>query len=317
MPYQEHPRPPETEPAEVRLRALTPEDYVAFNEVAQSAWPGIKLFSEPIYVALTDQGVSTAAQEGNQLVGVSLNFLKPGSRRGEYAVYVHMIGTRQEQQGRGVGRQLMQHNYRLITEDLVGPGLTELKLTSDPLEAKNVLFYLHHLGMVADQYKLDAYKSLATGGAVQHRGLPADRLVYTARPAEAWATQRQLPTPPQYLQYLLGQPQAGLWFAEWQAGRQPDWAARGQEQATPPVLFVETPADLTTLKAADPELAQAWRRFHQHTLGTLLTPEVGYTAVDAVRLDQAGAPWHLLVLLRDFDHQQPAALQQAVTGTQL
>ena len=296
----------EVEPQDIAVRKLTPDDYHSFNELAQSAWPGIKLFSEPIFVALTDQGVSVALTEGQTLVGASFNFIKPTGRPREYCLYVHMLGTRQDRQGQGIGKKVMQENYRLITSGELGDGVTEVKLTSDPLEAKNVLFYLHHLGMTVHQYKPEAYKTLSTTGAEQHKGLPADRFVYTVQPGLAWANQRQLPTSDEYVDYVLRRPEALKTFGD---GPPQDFHDR------PPLVFVEVPQQIATIKQDNLELAIDWRRFQQQQFEQLFSPEAGYSAVDAVVLTAQNQTKQFIVCLRDFDESNPECISQSLSET--
>ncbi|GEM_PF-1655232 len=295
----------EHEPQGLSLRRLTPQDYHSFNELAQSAWPGIKLFSEPIFVALTDNGVSVAATEGSELVGASFNFIKPAARSGEYALYVHMLGTRQERQGKGVGRKIMRENYRLIESGELGPGLTEVKLTSDPLEAKNVMFYLHHLGMIVQTYKPDAYKTLSTTGAEQHKGLPADRFVYTAQPITPWVRERRLPTPDVYANYVNQNPTAVRTFAE-----NKERSAAGETSS--PVVLVEVPMQIEAIKHASMAEAQDWRRYHQTVFASLFIESAGFSAVDAVTLLSEGIPRQFIVCMRNFDQENPECLLQQI-----
>lgn len=291
----------ELEPQGLSLRRLTPQDYQQFTEVAQSAWPGIRMFSEPIFVALTDNGVSIAATEGQEMIGASFNFIKPGSRKGEFALYVHMLGTKQDRQGKGVGRKIMRENYRVVETGEVGPGITEVKLTSDPLEAKNVMFYLHHMGMSVHTYLPDAYKSLRTAGAQQHTGLPADRFVYTARPKESWSQERRLPTPEEYLAYITSHPNAVKMFNH-------DNDADTFEHF--PVVLVEVPLHIDEVKQTNIEEALSWRKYQQNLFSSLFSEQERFSAVDAVKLFTQDTVRQFIVCMQNFDQQNPECLTQ-------
>src|SRR5688500_6201232 len=121
----------------IEIERLTPFDYVDFNKVTQSAWPGLAKSSVQDFTAITDCGVSFGAFEQDRLIGASYNFVKPTDRFGNFHLYVHMLGVLSEEQGRGVGRRLMKANYDLVRDAELGESVLEVKLTSDPLDGQN------------------------------------------------------------------------------------------------------------------------------------------------------------------------------------
>lgn len=295
----------ETEPIGVNIVSLTPDHYTDFNELAQSAWPGVSVNAEHDFVAITDHGVSLAATENNKLLGASLNLIKPSEQRGSYHLLIHMLGTKKEAQGKGVGSKLMQTAYTMVRSGQLGEQVKEVRLTSDPLELGNVMFYLHHHGMHVSTYKPDAYKSLKTGGAQQHLGLPADRFLYACEPASKWVKQRELPSAEEYRQTLQLRPEIALHPNTSEALYTAQIGLRN-------ILLVEVPGDIAEVKSRDMQAAYRLRVFHQTVFSEAFNR--GYAAVDATTLETAEGTKSYIVLMHGFNEKDPQCLRKAVSS---
>lgn len=292
----------EVEPQGVSVRPMTPDDYVGFSDLAQSAWPNVQVNAEHDFVAITDHGVSLAAIDEQGMVGASYNLIKPSENPGEYHLLVHMLGTRQGQQGKGIGRKLMGENYKMVTSRELGNSVREVRLTSDPLEAKNVIFYLHHLGMHSGTYKIDPYKLLAESGADQQRGLPSDRFLYSCEPASGWVKNRQLPTQEAYEAVIARNPNAVLSIDTPLPRNFTNRAKR--------VIFVEMPESIVATKSVDMQRAREWRDFHR--AACIEAFDYGYAAVDTVVLPAEQGSRHFIVLMRGFNERNPRVLTDAI-----
>lgn len=294
------------------IRLMEPGDYQGFSDVVQSAWPGLYANAEHDFVALTDHGVSFAAFDNEgEMLGASLNMVRPSSN-GKFHVLVHMLGVRREGQGHGVGQRLMSNVFTLVEGGQLGTSVDEVRLTSDPLELRNVTFYLRHSGMSVGEYKPDAYRNLAEGGGEQHRGLPADRFMYTAHPASRWIKERVMPSDETYLAASQRHPEAVLNFTRLVSANDllVNLEEREQKGILPNFLLVQVPEDIGQVKARDMQDAVGWRQFHGIVFPYLF--EHGYRAVDITHMINGLIPSHFIVLVRNFDDTNPHALINAL-----
>ena len=182
---------------QILVRTLNPDDYDAWNAIAESAW-GIENINRPWdFTALVkDNHVSVALSDGDAVKGASLNLLKIGNDGLPYLL-IHMLAVHAHSQNDGLGKLLMDANYALIREGKIAH--TEIiKLTSDPMDSRNVRLYLHKCRMHANVYIPEAYKGLETEGGEKHLGLQADRLYYQCCPSSPWVRQGIVPTQPDY-----------------------------------------------------------------------------------------------------------------------
>jgi predicted GNAT superfamily acetyltransferase len=280
----------ESESSAIEVRNLQPQDHTAYLEVVASAWPGLQGLQEHDFIAKATMGNLLGAFDQNgQLLGFSDNVVGAGKKK---EVLVHMIASRQETQDRGVGQRLMEANFELFRNGALSPDYQVLALTSDPLESRNVGFYLHKNPFVASQYKVDAYKAAANSGSITHQGLPQDRFYYRARPNSAWAMDRQLPQIEQYVSLL---------------DHRSTFNVTQLTNNTLPVL-VEIPYDIQAIKAEDLEAARSHRIQQRRMFQWLFVS--GFTALDQFRHDGRS----FIVLMHGFDHNNPTQLVDLVNG---
>jgi len=275
------------------IRPLGPGDYRQWLNVANSAWVGIsEINKEWDFVALTKDSIASPGlfSEG-RLIGASLNLVKANTNS-QYLL-VHMLAVHGDYQGLGLGFRLMEANYDLIKDNILGEGVQTVKLTSDPFDVRNVGFYLHRCHMHSNTYIDDAYKTLNEEGAGKHRGLPADRLYYVCQPNSLWSQIVTLPNQADYEQLISRHPELLL-----------------ETGNNFPIVLVQTPSDIEKLKGDSLEQAVLWRLQQRNALTSVF--ERGYTAVDCVTISGSDRPRCYIVCLRGFDQSKPFLLEQQV-----
>ncbi len=119
-----------------------------------------------LIAAQRHDGLVLGAYDRGKMVGVLMGFT--ALSRGRAYHYSHITGVRKDYQGRGVGLalKLAQREY------VLGRGLSFVKWTFDPLQARNAFFNIGKLGGVCRVYIRDMYGRL--GGSL-NRGRLTDR----------------------------------------------------------------------------------------------------------------------------------------------
>jgi len=112
--------------------------------------------------------------DGDRMIGASAAFFGPPADR---TMHSHITGIVPGQQGRGLGRQLKEHQRAWALERGVG----RITWTFDPLVARNAYFNLAVLGARATQYLVDHYGAMADA---VNRGDESDRLMVSWALAE-------------------------------------------------------------------------------------------------------------------------------------
>jgi predicted GNAT superfamily acetyltransferase len=271
--------------ARCQIRTLQPDDYTEWVKIAESAWGQININQSWDFTALTKDNIaSVGITDGNKLIGASLNIIKAGD---DDYLLVHMLGVTSEYQNVGLGKKLMEANYDLIRLGRL-KNIATVKLTSDPLDSRNVRLYLHKCKMHANQYLEDAYRGLSESGGEKHIGLPSDRLYYVSHPQSLWVNSGVLPTSEQY-QLLLE--------------KYPKYLDPGSHA---PIIFVETPEDLETFKKDFPEEALNWRQSQRNIFELLFSR--GYTAVDHTIINHDNSSRFFIVCSQGFDESNPKCL---------
>ncbi len=278
----------------LNISSMSSKDYQSWCQIIDTTWPGLPHTLEHDFVALVGSTqTSLAAIKDNQMVGASLNTLHLD--QGNLYLYVHMIGVPEAHQNQGIGTALMKQNLELVKNH---QAITGMRLTSDPLDTRNVRLYLNHSSMISHQYKEEAYHNLGESGGEQHKNLPSDRLLYQYTHDTPWSTSRVLPDQKDYQDYLDQQSSSLVASAE----------SLGQQ--TPPIVLVQSLLDLEACLKANPLKAQQARQFHRQVLPELFS--LGYTAVDQVVVKTTDDHASCIVLLKDFDQNDPDCLVRSI-----
>lgn len=274
----------------IEVRPASEADYEGYLDVVGSAWPGLKGLQEHDFIAKVTMGNIIVANDDSRIVGFSDNVVGINCPQ----LMIHMIATHSEVQGQGVGNKLMERNFAIIRSGQLPSDYQQIVLTSDPLEVRNVKYYLHRHGFVSNTYYLDKYKKVAgSDSSVTHAGLPQDRFLYSAMPNGLWSTARVLPSRNTY-ELVMNQENT----------ISPDSM---YHENSYPVVFVEVPTNLQAIKAISLEQAIKWRNFHRGSIQSLF--DNGYTAVDHTIQENDRT---FMVMLRDFDPNNPTCLKDAV-----
>lgn len=112
--------------------------------------------------------------DDQRMIGASAAFYGPPAER---TMHSHITGILPGQQGRGLGRQLKEHQRAWALERGVG----HITWTFDPLVARNAHFNLAVLGTRATAYLVDHYGAMADA---VNRGDESDRLMVSWALAE-------------------------------------------------------------------------------------------------------------------------------------
>lgn len=222
-----------------------------FDLLWQRSTPAIPL---PVLRALTHAGnYAAGAYDAGHLVGALVGLV--GWYEGVPALHSHILGVLPEAQGRGIGAEL-KLDQRVWAR---ARGLGNVVWAFDPLLQRIARFSLSRLGATVVAYLPDFYGPMADQF---NADVPTDRLL------AVWPTE----------------PGAG-------PGPVPDGATSiltvnqyGDPVIAPvegPLLSVATPADIVSLRRAEPEAAQIWTEALRATLAVALGAGYRVTGLDA------------------------------------
>jgi len=246
------------------------------EEVFSEIWrrDGAPPMSAELMRALAHTGNYVAgAFLDDRLVGGLVGFLGrlPGR---PLHLHSHILGVLPEQQLRGTGFALKQHQRSWALER----GIAEVTWTFDPLVRRNGYFNVAKLGAEVLEYHVDFYGSMEdgiNGDGASDRVLAVWRLD-SERSAAAARGRAEEPD----LERLLAE---GAHVALQEA-------ADGTPRAQPgfaPVLLCQAPADVVQLRQAERRLADGWRTALRDTMGRALSD--GYATVGMTR-----SGWYVL-----------------------
>lgn len=188
----------------------------------------------------------------------------------------HMLAVDPEARDLGLGTRL-----KLYQRELLLPlEVEEIQWTYDPLEARNAHLNLNRLGAEVAEYVEDMYANEM--GSELARGIGTDRFIVAWRIQSARVEERVAGRLPDFAT------QAARFAAAPVANTETPRAAEGVPLALPeqPLVRVEIPASIQTVKADDPEAAYAWRLSTRRAFQEYLAR--GYR-VEAFWLDPAAA----------------------------
>lgn len=235
---------------------VTPEEFRACVRLQELTWG--TGFSERVPSAI----LGIAARMGGVVAGAVLPdgslagfvFGLTGLEEGTPTHWSDMLAVHPGYRGRGLGWALKMHQR----DRLLALGVTGVRWTFDPLEARNAHLNLARLGGVAREYVEDMY---GNSDSPLHRGIGTDRLVVR------WELDS-----PRVRARLAGREAAG----SPRESRLPVAILSVEERSDPtgkplevpgsrrldleePVLALPIPRDLQGLKARAPDVALLWR----------------------------------------------------------
>jgi predicted GNAT superfamily acetyltransferase/predicted GIY-YIG superfamily endonuclease len=237
--------------------------------------------------AMANSGsIVVGAYDENRLIGMALAF--PGRRDKKWLLWSHMAGVHPTYQGKGVGFGLKQFQR----DWALSQGYKTIAWTFDPLQSGNANFNFRRLGVVSDIYHVDFYGHMPDG---INAGLPSDRLEVTwnlSAPRVKALAATQKPAEHKYSieNQLL---KVGI-------NKEPvlDLSLIDAQQAA---YLIEIPANISSLKQANPELAYEWRIALRNALQMMLSKS--FMIVDFLEiagrfyyLGMPPKPWFLYVL---------------------
>jgi predicted GNAT superfamily acetyltransferase len=244
-------------------RAESPGDYVALQEAQRLAW-GLADDSYVVPVATMVGAqhhgglVLGAFTEEGRAVGLSFAFL--GRVGGRWCLYSQLTGVVPGAQGQGLGARMKE----LQREHARSLGLEFIAWAFDPLQAGNAHFNLHRLGASASRYIPNMY-GMRTDAL--NAGVPTDRLI-----AE-WPVEPGPPRAPDVAGTLS--------LPRIVEGPDEPRVVEFSSVRGSPELLIEIPAQIATIRAEDPALAERWRTALALAFGSAFG--AGYQALDVVR----------------------------------
>jgi len=256
-----------------------PEEMTAVIELQRIVWPGSETEIVPAHVLLTavhNGGLVLGAFEEDVLMGFVFGFpgvdMLPDGPQLKHCS--HMLGVRPEARDAGLGFTLKRAQWQMLRRQ----GITHATWTYDPLLSRNAHLNIAKLGATCNTYLPSYYGEMSDGLNV---GLPSDRFQ-----VDWWLISRRV-------ERRLGKYARGRLTLKHliEAGCQPLYAspARMDDLVPPPegiptlgekVAAVEIPPDFMALKAADMELAQAWRIFTREFFESAFSD--GYIVTDFI-----------------------------------
>ena len=221
----------------------------------------------PLFVATLKRGaILLGAYDGSRLVGFVFSF--PGLKDGRPMQWSHMLGVRKDYRATGIGRELKLEQRRRS----LAMGIDLMEWTFDPLVAVNARLNFRRLGVVVEEYVVNAY-----GESVSplHLGAPTDRFI------AHWQMRS-----PRVAAVLggAGAPAGGDAWADVprvdDVGHRDGWlVCAGLDLAREePELAVAIPPGFIDMLEHRPDLAHAWRMATREIFTTYLSK--GYRVVD-------------------------------------
>jgi predicted GNAT superfamily acetyltransferase len=281
------------------LRILeTPEDMSAVEELQRLVWPGSETEVVPLHLLVTlaqNGGLVMGAFEGAsyqagatnsaRLLGFVYGFpglyFTPDGARPKHCS--HQLGVHPQVRGQGLGFALKRAQWQMVRQQ----GLDLITWTFDPLLSRNAHLNITRLGGVCSTYSRNLYGSLQDD---LNKELLTDRFrvdwwVNSKRVNRriSWRARLDLD-----LAHFLS---ANAQIINPSQAKEDGWPRPaenngldkvGENPSDDAIVLVEIPSDFLALKAADPELALAWRLHSRAIFEGLF--ERGYLITDFVYL---------------------------------
>lgn len=273
----------------------SPEEMRAVEDLQRVVWPGSEVEIVPghlLIAAVHNRGLvigaflpSQGGETVEKIIGfvfgfIGLYYTPDGPRPMHHS---HMMGVLPEYRNSGIGFALKRAQWQMVRHQ----GIDRITWTYDPLLSRNAHLNITRLGAVCNTYQRDIYGSLRDG---LNAGLATDRFevdwwVNTSR------VQRRLSRRPRRELDLAHFLAARAHIVSSAQATAQDWLAppsnlsplpETQAGNNAPILLVEIPPDFLALKAADPDLASAWRLHTRNLFEDLFLR--GYLVTDFIFL---------------------------------
>ncbi|MCX6549895.1 MAG: GNAT family N-acetyltransferase [Acidobacteria bacterium] len=219
----------------------------------------------PVFVITVKRGgILLGAFDGGRMIGFVYSLV--GLKHGRPMQWSHMLGVVPEHRASGIGRVLKLEQRRLALD----MGLDLMEWTYDPLVAVNAHLNFRRLGVVVEDYVLNAYGDSSSS---LHKGTPTDRFI-----AQWWmrtprvetivsapaADPAPLPDAPPVNRVI----DDGTWLA----------CAGVDVTREDPVVVMSIPAGFNDMLEREPALGDEWRMASREVFGHYLAR--GYRVVD-------------------------------------
>ncbi len=254
-------------------KVTTHDEYLAAEELQGLVW-GSEREIVPTPMLLTvhkNGGVLLAAFDRQRLVGLVFSFL--GFAAGQKLKHCsHLLAVDPEYRDQQVGRTLKL----LQREAVLAQGIDLITWTYDPLESRNALLNLHHLGTICNTYLPNLYGAM---NDELNAGLPSDRFQVD------WNLNSSrvigcVQSPPAFLSLKQCQDRGALLLNP-RPIDDPQAPATEIHALTGKQVLIRIPAAFQNLKSSRPDLGFAWRMHFRNVCQTAFA--AGYTAIDIVR----------------------------------
>jgi predicted GNAT superfamily acetyltransferase len=278
------------------IRVLeTAAEMEQLEELQRLVWPGSETDILPVHLLVTlahNGGLVLGAYDGEKMVGLLVGFVGlyevPDGPRPKHCS--HELGVLPEARNLGVGFALKRAQWQWVRKQ----GLDRVTWTYDPLLSRNGHLNIARLGAVCNTYLREVYGEMRDG---LNAGLPSDRFQ-----VDWWINTKRAE------RRLSRQPRPALTLADFEAAEaqtlyRVNFADSVENFIHPPehltvpenaLLLAEIPSDFLQLKAADFELARAWRFFSREMFETCFS--AGYLVTDFIFDNSGGRPRSFYVL---------------------
>jgi predicted GNAT superfamily acetyltransferase len=274
----------------IEIRSIkTEEEYRAVEQLQKEIWgmADVEVIAHDLLMTAQKNGGAllgafdlAAGQE--RLVGFVFGFVGL-TQSGEVKHCSHIAGVVADYRDRNVG-YLLKLAQR---EQVLAQRIDLITWTYDPLQSRNARFNLHKLGATCDTYLRNLYGEMRDE---LNAGIPSDRFQVDWRIASSHVETRLSASSPELSLSTLQS--SGVVIINPPIEGDLLVPAEKTSHIQGERLLIRVPSDFQRIKAADLELARAWR---QHTRAIFEeTFSKGYAAVDL--LVENGESYYLLEL---------------------
>ena len=282
----------------IEIRLLdSPEDLKLVEDLQRIIWPGNDIEIVPVHIfraSVHNGGIILGAFFDEKLIGFVFGFPGYGIFEGKRQIFhaSHMAGVHPEFRNAGLGYKLKRAQWQMVRRQ----GIERITWTYDPLQSRNANLNLSKLGAVCNTYIPNYYGEMRDGLNI---GMPSDRFqvdwwVNSNRVRRRLSKRKQQKiTLSQYLD--AGIPIINPAIYGDNGLLMPGKGTSYQIQV--PMLLLEIPPDIQSIKQADLKLAIQWSNLIREAFSFLF--RIGYIATDFIYF--LGKPSKSYYVLTDGD----------------